>query len=268
MRSQITGYPPLELHEEKVLIVVKTYPRPSAKYRELVCTAGITVNGKWVRLYPISYRYLDYNKWYKKYQWINIKIEKNKSDFRIDSYRPIETSIQAIGEPLPTNKQWNDRKNLILPTVQSGSLEEIEEKYKKDSISLGIFKPKEIVDFVIEQESSEWSKRQQQELSQLRLFEAQPKSLGKIPFKFSYKFICNDKHCDKPHKLSIIDWEINALYLNMKEKYRYDMDVVLQKVKEKWLAEMWSDKRDSYLIVGTQFPNPTFMVLGVFWPPK
>lgn len=219
MRSQITGYPTLELHEEKILIVVKTYPRPSSKYRELVCTAGITVTGKWIRLYPISYRYLDYNKWYRKYQWINIKIEKNSTDFRVDSYRPIEISIHAIGEPIATNKQWTDRKNLILPTVQSDSLEEIEEKYRKDSISLGIFKPKEIIDFVIEQESSEWSKKQQQELSQLRLFEAQPKALIKIPFKFSYKFICHDKRCDKPHKLSIIDWEINALYLNMKEKY-------------------------------------------------
>ena len=50
----------------------------------------------------------------------------------------------------------------------------------------------------------------------------------------------------------------------MKAKYGYDMDVVLQKVKEKWLTEMWSDKQNSYLIVGTQYPNPTFMVLGVF----
>jgi len=238
MRPKITGYPALELHEEQILIVVKTYPRPSFRYRELVCTAGITLNGKWIRFYPISYRYLDYNKWYKKYQWINVKIEKNSNDFRIDSYRPTETSIQAIGEPITTNKQWIDRKNLILPTVQSNSLEEIEEKYNKNSISLGIFKPKEIIDFIIEQESSEWSKKQQQELSQLRLFEAQPKSLEKISFKFSYKFICNDKRCVKPHKLSIIDWEINALYLNMKEKYGYDMDVVLQKVKEKWLTEM------------------------------
>lgn len=48
MRPQFTGYPVLELHEEKILIIVKTYPRPSAKYRELVCTAGITQNGKWV----------------------------------------------------------------------------------------------------------------------------------------------------------------------------------------------------------------------------
>ena len=70
MRPKITGYPTLELHEEQILIVVKTYLRPSFKYRELVCTAGITENGKWVRLYPINYRYLNYNKWYKKYQWI------------------------------------------------------------------------------------------------------------------------------------------------------------------------------------------------------
>ena len=76
MRPKITGYPALELHEEQILIVVKTYPRPSFKYRELVCTAGITLNGKWIRFYPISYRYLDYNKWYKKYQWVNVKIEK------------------------------------------------------------------------------------------------------------------------------------------------------------------------------------------------
>ena len=133
MRSQITGYPTLELHEEKILIVVKTYPRPSAKYRELVCTAGITTSGKWIRLYPISYRYLDYNKWYRKYQWINVKIEKAniKNDFRADGYRPVESTIQAIDEPITTNKQWIDRKNLILPTVQSGSLEEVEEKYKK-----------------------------------------------------------------------------------------------------------------------------------------
>ena len=115
MRSKITDYPTLELHEEQILIVVKTYPRPSFKYRELVCTAGITENGKWVRLYPINYRYLNYNKWYKKYQWIKVKIEKTniKNDFRVDSYRPVESTIQAIGESLSTNKQWIDRKNSL-----------------------------------------------------------------------------------------------------------------------------------------------------------
>lgn len=266
MRPQITGYPALELHKEKILIVVKTYPRPSVKYRELVCTAGITENSKWIRLYPISYRYMNYQKWYRKYQWISVNIIKNQNDFRVDSYRPVETSIQAIGNPLTTKKQWIERKKVILPTIQSISLEQIEEKYKKESVSLGIFKPKEIIDFVIESDSSKWSKKQQQALSQLRLFEVQPKPLEKIPFKFSYKFICNDKRCQKPHQLSIVDWEIFELYRNVKENCQYDMDVVLEKVKNRWFNEMWNSKRDSYLIVGTQYPNPTFMVLGVFWP--
>ena len=37
---------------EKVLITVLTYPHPSEKYEELVCTAGINESGEWVRLYP------------------------------------------------------------------------------------------------------------------------------------------------------------------------------------------------------------------------
>jgi hypothetical protein len=36
----------------KVLITVMTYPHPSRGYQELVCTAGITENDDWVRLYP------------------------------------------------------------------------------------------------------------------------------------------------------------------------------------------------------------------------
>lgn len=54
----------------KVLITVKTYPIPSKKYDELVCTAGITDKGDLVRLYPINFRDLPFSKQYHKYQWI------------------------------------------------------------------------------------------------------------------------------------------------------------------------------------------------------
>lgn len=270
MRPKLADYPALELHEEKIFIIVKTYPRPSVKYRELVCTAGITGNGKLIRLYPISYRYLDYQRWYKKYQWIKAKIEKTdlKNDFRVDSYRPLENSIQALGKPVGREDRWLERKKIIFPAIQFTSLEEIKDEYKSDKVSLGIFKPKSMINFIIESDTSHWSKKHQQVLSQLRLFDSQPKTLEKIPFKFSYRFVCNDKRCKKPHKLSIIDWEIFELYRRIKENYQYDMDIILEKIKNKWLDEMWGPKRDSYLIVGTQYPNPTFMVLGVFWPPK
>ena len=54
----------------KVLITVMTYPHPSAKYQEVICTAGVTETGEWVRLYPIDYRYRPKEQKFQKYQWI------------------------------------------------------------------------------------------------------------------------------------------------------------------------------------------------------
>ena len=51
-----------------VLITVMTYPHPSAQYKEIVCTAGVTEAGEWVRLYPIDYRYRPEAQKFHKYQ--------------------------------------------------------------------------------------------------------------------------------------------------------------------------------------------------------
>jgi len=37
----------------KIPITVKAYPAISKEYNETVCTAGITEEGKWIRIYPI-----------------------------------------------------------------------------------------------------------------------------------------------------------------------------------------------------------------------
>ena len=72
----------------KVLITVKTYPTLSTKHNELVCTAGFTEDGKWIRIYPVEYRKKDYGDQYKKYDWVEVDLVKNDSDFRPESYRP------------------------------------------------------------------------------------------------------------------------------------------------------------------------------------
>ena len=72
----------------KVLITVKTYPAISGKYDELVCTAGFTEDGKWIRIYPVPFRKKDYSQQYRKYEWIELDLVKNTSDFRPESYRP------------------------------------------------------------------------------------------------------------------------------------------------------------------------------------
>lgn len=72
----------------KVLITVKTYPSLSEKYDELVCTAGFLEDGSWIRIYPVPLRKLDYQNRYEKWQWIEIDLIKNISDFHPESYRP------------------------------------------------------------------------------------------------------------------------------------------------------------------------------------
>lgn len=246
--------------------MVKAAPAPSVTYKETVCTVGLTEKSKWIRLYPIDFRYLKPRQKYSKYQWINVEIRKNKKDFRIDSYRPSVKSITPIGKKLPTRDGWEKRKKIVLPNL-SKSLEELTENYEKSVVSIGIFKPKRIDKFYIEAIEKGWSAKHQQTLSQLVLIGEQPKKLERIPFNFSYKFWCDDKRC-KGHKLKIIDWEVYELYRKMRTQNFPAMDVVLKKVKQTWYDKMWGKDRDSYLIVGTVFPRKSFVVLGVFWPPK
>ena len=62
-----------EIPNAKVLITVKTYPLPSSDHGEVVCTAGLLDNGKWVRMYPISSNMYD-DKKYPKYSWVKIDL--------------------------------------------------------------------------------------------------------------------------------------------------------------------------------------------------
>lgn len=73
--------------KQRVLIAVKTYPTLSEKYSELACTAGFREDGSWIRLYPIPFRLLELDQRYKKYQWVEVDIAKNKSDPRPESYK-------------------------------------------------------------------------------------------------------------------------------------------------------------------------------------
>ena len=86
--------------QARVLITVKTYPAISKKYEELVCTAGFLEDGTWIRIYPIQFRKKAYSEQYSKYEWIELDLVKNDSDFRPESYRPFshDTPIEKVGE--------------------------------------------------------------------------------------------------------------------------------------------------------------------------
>lgn len=246
------------------MIVVKAPPHISTKYQETVCSAGVTEDGEWIRLYPLNFRKLPVSKWFKKYQWIEVEVEKH-NDPRPESFRPKIDTLR-LGGKLDTKNNWAKRKEILLPVAVS-SMEEVYRNFQDEYTSLAVFKPKEVTDLIMvpAKERSASAERIQ---NQINLFEGAPKQLDHIEYKFKYNFSCYDEDCTG-HSMTIEDWEIQELYRFAIGKFgEYAIDKILDYVKVGWLDNMWSEKHDSYLIVGNMARTKSFIVLGVFRPKK
>jgi hypothetical protein len=255
----------------EVLITVKTYPIPSSKYDELVCTAGVTRSGEFIRLYPINFRDLPLRQQYAKYQWIQLDaIKHSGQDSRKESYRPILDSINLIGEPLSTSNNWAERSKYVLANA-SKSIEELKDKQAKDETSLGIFRPKRIIDVAISAADSDWKPGFKAALAQCRFWEnrkASREPLRKVPFKFQYRFECDDVRCNGNHKMMIADWEVGALYWRCVDSGATP-DEAAQKVKHKFFDEICSPSNNTFFYVGTVFAHrKSWVVIGAYYPKK
>jgi hypothetical protein len=262
----------------KVLITVKTYPTLSNKYDELVCTAGFREDGSWIRVYPIPFRKLEYDKQYRKYDWVEIDVERNNSDFRLESFKPtsIDTAFKIV-DHIDTDNCWQLRKDIVLKNVYTSLTKLIAEaKDEKKYTSLAVFKPKEILDFTIEDTSREWDKEKldilKAKAQQLNLFKNSENPfevVSKLPYKFSYKFRDED---NRESTLMIEDWEIGALYWNSLNRHEMNEAKACADVRKKYFDD-FAKTKDLYLFLGTTrvfhtiAPNP-FIIIGTFHPKK
>jgi hypothetical protein len=273
-------YLPPEIHSARVLITVKTYPLPSGKYGELVCTAGLLDGEKWVRIYPVPYRFLADGKKYPKYSWIELDLIRNGKDFRPESYRPhngIDEEIRVI-EKVSTAREWATRKNLVLKEIFTSMQELIALAKGTEQKSLATLKPLEILDFMIEDDDRHWKEKWLAQAKQGHFFEIldsdypsqEPHPVRKLPYKYSYRFLSRGD--DRPRELMIEDWELGALFWRCLNKTGGDEQEANRLVRQKYLNE-FREKKDLYFFVGTSrryhkvSPNP-FMIIGVFYPPK
>lgn len=254
-----------QVQATKVLITVMTYPHPSRGYQELVCTAGVTEEGEWIRLYPIDYRYRPRQQQFRKYQWITIDLLPygHGNDRRKESRKPLLDTMKVLGPPLDTKNKWATRRAIIdrMPVYTVNQLKAL---HDADHTSLGIVRPARVLDLVIESADPDWKPEWQGLFDQLRLFGPQQKPLQKIPFKFSYVFECEDN--SKPHRAMIEDWELGVLWLNEVARLGNEQ-LAAESVKHKFFDELCHPSKDTRFFMGTVFPYNTWVVLGVFWPP-
>ncbi|GAB1536726.1 hypothetical protein ADMFC3_23570 [Geovibrio sp. ADMFC3] len=243
-----------EWEEQEVLFTVKTYPSPSTSYNETVCTAGITRDGRFIRVYPIPFRYLNEMQQFKKYEWVRVKVRKSDTDHRLESYKVDYDSIKPTGEFV---KEWSERLHYLKPFIRKST-----NALDNENMTLGLIKPVKIHDLICSEDDGEWSARQQACLSRLTidniLNERKLLPLEKIPHKFQFRF---DDH-EENHTIIVKDWELYALYLRYKGRNPTDI------VYDKFFNQICSDKNDVYFIMGTMHRFKSWLILGILYPPK
>jgi hypothetical protein len=252
----------------RVFIVVKTYPQPLENPEELVCLAGVTDSGLWVRLSPLSFRGLDYERICAKYQWVEVVLEPagHGDDNRKESRRPKLDTLTTQGEPLSAAHNWRDRRAVIDPMVVT-TLRELRARYEIDGTSLGIVRPTRVHDIEVVEVGDQWSAEQLGLLGQVSLFDRKEQPLRKIPFEFRYVFECEDDADTGPQSGLITDWELGAFYFK-EERRLGDGGQAAQSVRSRFLHEVCGRKMEPLFFMGTSGPHHRWTVLGVFYPER
>jgi hypothetical protein len=262
------------MSKERVLITVKTYPTLSKKYGETVCTAGVRPDGTWVRLYPVPFRRLDEEQQYKKFDWLDCGLARNERDKRPETFRPVDQAELKPVDHMGTEDNWRERRRLLLRTARVyDRLDELIDGAKANEVSLAVFKPTRVIDFIWEDDEREWSAdklRQMREFhSQLDLFEDNSwrktfEVIPKLPYNFSYRF---EDATGRRSELQVLDWEAGALYWNCLRLADGDEGRARAKVRQKYFDEFL--QKDLHFFLGTTqlyhsfAPNP-WVIIGVF----
>ena len=264
----IGGY---QMHQEKILILAKTYPAPSGRYDEIACVAGINENGEMRRLYPIKFRFLDDEQQFKKWQWITARVNKAPKDHRPESHN-IDADSLECGRQVETGGNWESRRSWLdrIPTFENE--DQLEEARKTSQTTLALLYP--LADVRLEitpTKNQDWTPEERERLSRHEhgdLFRPEMVNvpiLRKVPFDFHYKYIVKGLGgIEKEQKHKIVDWEACRLYWRCRNDYGQRWEEYFRKKLELDLGG-----RDLMFLMGTmhRFPDQ-WLIVSLIYPPK
>jgi len=251
--------------KNRILVTVKAYPERSRKHGTSVCTAGITDEGEWIRIYPITMRSFVGDNKISKYHWIEVECEKNTTEKlrRKESYRVREDTIKIVDDSLTGPKpDWKKRNEIVKPLLNS-SIRELENSFQKDKTSLGLIKPKELIDFY----TTEDFQLIESNKAFIRTLEGRIiPVVDEIPHIFKYRFKCQACPNDKVHNMQCEDWELFEAYRSWGKNYNNDPEITWEKMHDKFYDFML--KRDLYFMMGTESRYGRWLIIGIYYPPK
>lgn len=257
---------------QRILILCKTYPSPSARYVETSCVAGMAEDGTLVRLFPVPFRLVEDDQQFRKWQWIRARVRRAQDDARHESYRISVDTIKREGEPLPTREHWIARREAIRGVPVFDSFDALNAARETGGVTLGLLRPSRLLGLDITPvDNPDWTEDEKakllQEQQQGNLFDADEDqrtltTLKKLPYDFHYRcqYETTQGTVECRHKL--VDWEAGALYWNIHR--RDDWQAAF---RQKFLTEF--SERDVLFLMGTihRFPKQ-WLIVSVLYPPR
>jgi len=196
---------------------------------------------------------------FKKRDVIEVDVELPDNDQRRESRKVKSCKL------LPGRLEDDEVRERIRPLVTSI------EVLKEQKASLGIVKP-ELKDIEIQINSTETVDNQTYfNITGDYLNACNPEDFlekreaVKMPVTVRYHFKCHGDPTCKGHKIIVIDWELNELARNIM-KNDSDPESIANKIRYKLFDFM--KQRDLYLIMGTHYRYATWLIIGIYYPPK
>ena len=264
--------------EIRVLVLVKTMPQLSAKYNDTVCVAGLALNPlRWVRLYPVPFRYLALENQFTKYTLIKVKVHLSNGDPRFESLKIDATSIRVEGK-LDSRDGWKLRARYVEP-IGEVSLCQLRRNIGDDDNgpSLGLVRPqrgsvKLILNETPPEKDKQAEKRRRILLRRELDFGAASANRRLIklaePPRLSgwFQFSCEAEPDCTGHRLGFIDWEFAALQYNNKD---LDIEELKERLVAKFETNPTTQGKDLRFFVGNlhdKVKRSAFQILGLYYP--
>jgi hypothetical protein len=254
---------------DRVLVVVKASPQPSRQYGDTVCVAGVDMNAewpRWVRLYPVPFRYLDGERQFKKYDVIGVHTRHAGGDKRPESRKIAASTIEVLAHL----GDWKRRAPWVEP-LAGPTMCELLTATKADinAQSLGAVRAAEAIELRFTRHAG-WSAHELERFQEYRqqgdLFaETPPRLLDAPPWIVHLVYRCEARRCAR-HEQRIIDWELTALQARYRTRPAPELKAA---VTRNFLEIPFGPGRDPMIFVGNQENvrrRSSFTVLGLYYP--
>lgn len=258
---------------ERILILAKTYPSPSAQHVETSCVAGINEHGAMRRLYPVPFRLIEEGQKFKKWQWIDVRVEKVRKDRRRESHK-LYTDTISCGDVIDTKNQWDSRWPWIEKLPAFTNFDDLDTTQTETGLSLALMRPKQILTLeVTAARNAEWTDDEREKLlryeMQGKLFsdtevKKMAQTLRKVPFDFHYRYVCDTPEGEKVFKHKIVDWEAGVLFWHCRQSHGVEWE-------KPFRAKLEGDLpgKELMFLMGNQHRfQDQWLIISLIYPPK